>query len=60
MLLKTSLRDAVIRLNVSHSTLSRILKDRSNIECATLEKGSDSRKRKRGNKEEVLEIVLKK
>lgn len=51
---KVSLRHVAARLNVSHSTLNRILKSRSNIERATMENESGSRKRKRAGKKEVV------
>ena len=56
---KIGLRDAAARLNVSHSALNRILKDRSNIERATMENETSSRKRKRAWKEEVVDKALK-
>jgi len=56
---KISVRDAVARLNVSHSTLNRILKDCSNIERTIMENEIGSRKRKRARKEEVVDKVLK-
>lgn len=56
---KISLRDAAARLNVSHCTLNRILKNRSNIERAIIDNESDSRKRKRSGKEEVVDKALK-
>lgn len=59
MLPKISLRDAAARLNVSHCTLNRILKNRSNIERAIMDNESDSRKRKRAGKEEVVDKALK-
>lgn len=57
MLPKISLRDIVARLNVSHSTSNRNLKDRSKIEHATLEKESGSRKTKRIEKEKVVDRI---
>jgi len=57
---KISLRDAAARLNVSHFTLNRILKNRSNIECATMHNESGNRKRKTPGKEEVVDKALKK
>jgi hypothetical protein len=56
---KISLRDAAARLNVSNCTLNRILKNRSNIERAIMDNESDSRKRKRSGKEEVVDKALK-
>jgi hypothetical protein len=41
---KIILRDAAARLNVSHCTLNRLLKSRSNIERAIMDNESDSRK----------------
>jgi len=57
---KISLRDVAARLNVSHCTLNRILKNRSNIECATMDNESGNRKRKTAGKEEVIDKALKK
>ncbi|XP_016659159.1 tigger transposable element-derived protein 6-like [Acyrthosiphon pisum] len=59
MLPKISLRDAAARLNVSHYILNRILKNHSNIERAIMDNESDSRKRKRAGKEEVVDKALK-
>lgn len=56
---KLSLRDAAAQLNISHSSLNKILKDRLNIERAPLENESVDRRRKRGGKDELVEIALK-
>ena len=56
---KVSLRKAAMQLNVSHCTLSRLLKDRSNVERAPLENEDLTRRRQRTGKEELVEVVLK-
>lgn len=60
MLPKISFGDVVARLNISHSTSNRNLKDRSNIEHSTLEKESRSQKTKKAEKEKVVDRVNKK
>ena len=56
---KISLNDSAARLNVSYSTLNMIFKNHSNIERATMENESGSRKRNRTGKEEVVDKASK-
>ncbi|XP_023314333.1 tigger transposable element-derived protein 6-like [Trichogramma pretiosum] len=55
-----SQREAALRLNISQATLSRVLKNRYEIESASSSDENLSRKRKKSGKDEDVEKVLKK
>jgi len=56
---KVGQHDAAVRLNISQSVLGRILKNREDIECEALQNESQSRKRKRCEKDDTVERALK-
>ncbi|XP_060863070.1 tigger transposable element-derived protein 3-like [Metopolophium dirhodum] len=56
---KMGQRDAAVRLNILQSVLGRILKNRKDIECEALQNESQSRKRKRCEKDNTVESALK-
>lgn len=47
------------KLEISQVALSRLLRNRSEIECATIQNESQNRKRIRGDKEDDVENALK-
>ncbi|XKL62986.1 hypothetical protein PGB90_005350 [Kerria lacca] len=56
---KMSQRDAANKLHTSQTVLCRLLKDRDNFENAAIQNENLSRKRKRGGKDDDVELALK-